>query len=61
VAAKGGIFDVKNVKPLFGPIVDSYDVAADGQRFLTLVPVGGEIDPPLTVVQNWTTGIKSGK
>ena len=63
VDAKGGAFEVKKVEPLFGPIVGatSYDVSADGQRFLTLVPVGGETDTPLTVVQNWTAGIKSGK
>jgi hypothetical protein len=62
VAAKGASFGVKRVAPLFGPIGDhSYDVSADGQRFLLPVSVGGETDPPLTVVQNWTAGIKSGK
>jgi serine/threonine protein kinase len=63
VDAKGGAFEVKKVEPLFGPIFggERYDVSADGQRFLTLVPVGGETDTTLTVVQNWTTGIKSGK
>jgi WD40-like Beta Propeller Repeat len=63
VDAKGDVLEVKKVQPLFGPIVGatSYDVSADGQRFLTLVPVGGETDTPLTVVQNWTAGTKSGK
>jgi len=63
VDAKGGAFAVKKVEPLFGPIVGAagYDVSADGRRFLTLVPAGDEIDTPLTVVQNWTAGIKTGK
>jgi serine/threonine protein kinase len=61
VDAKGGAFEVKKVEPLFGPLVGSYDVSADGQRFLTAVPVGGATDTPLTVVQNWTAGLKSGK
>ena len=63
VDARGGALEVKKVSPLFGPIVGAtgYDVSADGRRFLMLVPVGGEADTPLTVVRNWTAGIKSGK
>jgi Tol biopolymer transport system component len=63
VDAKGDAFEVKKVVPLFGPIVGTtgYDVSADGQRFLTLVPVEGKTDTPLTVVQNWIGGMKSGK
>ena len=66
VDTKGGAFEVKKVEPLVGPMVgptgsDYYDVSADGQRFLTLVPVEGKTDTPLTVVQNWTAGLKSGK
>ena len=62
VDAKGGAFEVKRVEPLFGPIVSAtYDVSADGKRFLMFVPVGNEAETPLTVVQNWTAGIKSGK
>ena len=30
-------------------------------RFLTTVRVGAEADPPLTVVQTWTAGLKNGK
>ena len=64
--AKGGLFEVKTVKPLFGPsanaaFADSYDVSADGQRFLMLVQVGGDTDRPLTVVQNWIAGITRGR
>ena len=31
-----------------------YDVAADGKRFLAVVPVSGRSDLPFTVIQNWT-------
>lgn len=66
VDAKGGVFEVKTVEPLFGPsgnagFADSYAVSADGQRFLMLVQVGGDTDRPLTVVQNWIAGITRGK
>ena len=63
VDAKGGTFEVKKVEPLLGLMVGAtgYDVSADGQRFLTLVPVEGKTDTALTVVQNWTAGAKSGK
>ena len=54
---------MKKVETLFGPIGANtiFDVSADGRRFLMLVPVAAETDPPLTVVQNWTAGIKRGK
>jgi hypothetical protein len=65
VDAKTATMEVKKVEPLFGPIVNNatgvgrrYDVSADGQRFLALVPVASETDTPLTVVQNWTAGLK---
>ncbi|MBI4480006.1 MAG: serine/threonine-protein kinase [Acidobacteria bacterium] len=35
-----------------------YDVAADGQRFLINTPVEGGVSAPLTVVLNWTAGLK---
>jgi eukaryotic-like serine/threonine-protein kinase len=54
-----GALDVKSVEPLFGPVVDDYEVSADGRRFLTPVQVGNEVKPPLTVVQNWTEGLKN--
>jgi hypothetical protein len=37
---------------------DGYDVTADGQRFLAIVPNEHRIVEPLTVVQNWTAGLK---
>ena len=58
VEARSGDFEVKKVDPLFGPVTNSYDVTADGQRFLALVPPEGEADKPLTVAQNWTIGLK---
>ena len=38
---KGVAFDVKNVEPLFGPVVGGYDVSDDGRKFLTAVRVTG--------------------
>ncbi|MEO8349167.1 MAG: hypothetical protein ABI610_09670, partial [Acidobacteriota bacterium] len=34
-----------------------YDVSSDGQRFL-IVASGAESSPPITLVQNWTAGLK---
>ena len=36
----------------------SYDVSADGQRFLVNTDVGEATSPPLTVVLNWTAELK---
>jgi dipeptidyl aminopeptidase/acylaminoacyl peptidase len=36
----------------------SYDVSADGQRFLVNTDVGEATSPPLTVILNWTAGLK---
>ena len=42
---------------LTGSAAMTYDVSADGQRFLTITPVGdanGEAPPPkIRIVQNW--------
>ena len=35
-----------------------YDVSADGQRFLINTPVGEVSQTPITVVLNWTAGLK---
>ena len=63
VGATGGAFEMKKVEALFGPIGANaiFDVSADGRRFLRLLPVAAETDPTLTVVQNWTAGVKRGK
>ena len=63
VGAKGGAFEGGQVSTLFGGLIGGggyfYDVAADGHRFLVEVPVEQSTNAePLTVVQNWTAGLK---
>jgi eukaryotic-like serine/threonine-protein kinase len=55
---KDGTVEVKKVDALFGPVTNNYDVSSDGQKFLVLVQPEGETGGPLTVVQNWTAGLK---
>jgi hypothetical protein len=55
---KAGAVEVKKVERLFGPVTAGFDVSADGQRFLTPLPPEGEVPEPLTVVLNWTAGLK---
>jgi WD40-like Beta Propeller Repeat len=55
---KPGTVEVKNVELLFGPLDAGYDVSADGQRFLAPLTPEGEVHEPLTVVLNWTAGLK---
>ena len=70
VNGKGNAFQVGAVKPLFdvsqrsGPVVRSqYDVTPDGQRFLINMPARQqqESTPPITLVTNWTAGLKDGE
>jgi serine/threonine protein kinase len=63
VNGKGGNFEVGVVKPLFGtrpPIGFRYpfDVSADGQRFLINTFPEQATSAPITVVVNWTAGLK---
>jgi serine/threonine protein kinase len=59
VDLKAGAVEVKKVEPLFGLLsAGYYDVSADGQRFLVPLPPEEEIAEPLTVVLNWTAGLK---
>ncbi len=60
VNGSGESFEVKNITPLFGLPYGTfgYDVSADGQRFLLSVPPAGTTAQPLTVVLNWTAGLK---
>jgi hypothetical protein len=63
IAAKGGSIEVGAVRSLGIPTVTTrgwtYDVTADGQRFLMLLPPGGAPGAaPLTVVVNWQAGLK---
>jgi hypothetical protein len=38
--------------------VDQYGVTSDGQRFIVIKPVPNMASPQLTVVLNWTAGLK---
>ena len=65
VNGKGGGFEVGAVKALFERTVRRapengypYDVTADGQRFLINSAPGQAASAPVTVVLNWTAGLK---
>ena len=60
----GSSFEARAPKALFQTQVvrydapNRYDVSADGQRFLVNCPVGEVSQTPITVVLNWTAGLK---
>ena len=62
VNGKGSSFEVGAVKLLFQTRatgqVDRYAVSADGQRFLINTAPEQEASVPITVVVNWTAGLK---
>jgi Tol biopolymer transport system component len=63
VNGKGAGFEVGAVKPLFATRIVSaggyqYDVSADGQRFLIDTAPEQATSSPITVVLNWTAGLK---
>ena len=58
ISLKGDSEEVGAVRPLFGGLTVQYDVSADGQRFLAVVPDELATPEPLTLVQNWTAGLK---
>jgi hypothetical protein len=58
----GSKFDASAPKPLFeahisGDPADQFDVGKDG-RFLMAVPVQQGASTPITVIVNWTAGLK---
>jgi large subunit ribosomal protein L28 len=59
---KGGEVQVGAAHRLFGPMPASldyqYDVSADGRRILAVMPNEQAVPEPLTLVQNWTAGLK---
>ena len=60
---RGNFLEVGEVRELVGPILGgggayTYDVTADGQRFLVLYQGQQAADEPLTLVQNWAAGLK---
>ena len=63
VRENGSSLEVGRVQPLFGGLHSSafsteYDAALDGQRFLVAIQTGLPASEPLTLVQNWTAGLK---
>jgi serine/threonine protein kinase len=62
VNGRGGSFEIGAVKPLFGTRAlagrYSYDVTADGQRFLLNSIPEQAASAPITVVVNWTAGVR---
>jgi hypothetical protein len=50
------LFQLHTATDSFG---SSYDVAADGQRFLVSTLVGEEASPPLNVMVNWTGALRT--
>jgi hypothetical protein len=63
VNGSSGKFEFSIAKPLFELRINpgggaSFDVAADGQRFLVASLLDQNIIPPATVVVNWTALLK---
>ena len=52
------LVQIRRREPVSSTDVSSYDVSADGQRFLVNTDVGETTSPPLTVALNWTAGLK---
>jgi hypothetical protein len=63
VKENGSSLEVGRVQPLFGGVPTlvtsaAYDVSLDGQRFVVTTWVEPPAPKPLTLVQNWTAGLK---
>ena len=64
VNGSGSEFEVSAPKPLFEitplgrPLRHQYDVTADGTRFLVNISSQTVESSPLTLVVNWTAGLK---
>jgi hypothetical protein len=62
VNGRGSSLEVGAVKPLFQMhstgVRYSYDVSADGQRFLVNTVPEQASSSPITMVLNWTGGLK---
>ena len=65
ITLKSGVVEVAAAHPLFRPsntignvlVVSSYDVTADGQRFV-LITTPQPTPRPITLVTNWTAELK---
>jgi Tol biopolymer transport system component len=62
VSLRNEVLEVGRVRKLFGGVVTgrgyTYDVTADGQRFIVVEDQGAKEVPPLTLLQNWTAALK---
>jgi WD40 repeat protein len=62
ISEKGDTLEVVGITPLFGALRIGqgyqYDVSADGQRILAIVPPEQSNSPSLTLVHNWMSGLK---
>jgi Tol biopolymer transport system component len=62
VTARNGVFEVGRIHSLFGTLGPAdrylYDVSADGQRILAVVPPEGKSVESLTAVLNWAAALK---
>jgi Tol biopolymer transport system component len=63
VSSKGANFEVGAVKPLFVTRIATrgsyqYDVSPDGQKFLVDAAPQQAMSSPITIVLNWTAGLK---
>jgi hypothetical protein len=60
VSGNGAAFQMGTPKQLFAaPLNNSWDVTADGKRFLmTVVPGQQNTQTPITVVLNWQADLK---
>jgi hypothetical protein len=62
ISIKGTEMEIGASRSLFGPLRTGtgypYDVSADGQRILAVMPNEQAAPEPLTLVQNWTAALK---
>jgi Tol biopolymer transport system component len=52
------LFQFRRREPISSADLFSYDVSADGQRFLVNAEMGEAAAVPLTAIVNWTAGLK---
>lgn len=62
VSEKGAALEMGETRTLFGPLMlgdgYSYDVSADGERFLAAMAPEEDASQELTVIQNWMAWLK---
>jgi Tol biopolymer transport system component len=55
--AAAPLFQIRRRQPVSSVDLFSYDVSADGQRFLVNTDTAGTTSTPLTAIVNWTAGL----